>query len=191
MVKHYLFLFSSPIDKGVFLDALLGVGIEESQVSFDSPTRGEIIEESDSFPDLESILMPLHEDLGISLCLLCCHQNTSFEQKLLLEALAYFPNQALFPSDVILKEISFGNYSSFYPLTLLFKDVPREWMMTAGTYLRCGLDASLSARHLFIHRNTFNYRLEKFIEKTGLDIRDYHNALLLELYFQLSNVPRE
>ncbi|MGN1075804.1 MAG: helix-turn-helix domain-containing protein, partial [Candidatus Enteromonas sp.] len=44
----------------------------------------------------------------------------------------------------------------------------------------------LSAQTLFVHRNTFLYRLNKFIELTNLDIRDYHNALLLELYFQIS-----
>ena len=57
--------------------------------------------------------------------------------------------------------------------------------LTAGTYLRCGLDASLAANKLIVHRNTFNYRLNAFIARTGLDIRDYHNALLLELYFDL------
>ncbi|HBB05327.1 MAG TPA: hypothetical protein DCZ41_01870, partial [Firmicutes bacterium] len=44
--------------------------------------------------------------------------------------------------------------------------------------------ACLTAETLYIHRNTFNYRLNAFIEKTGLDIREYHNALLLEFYFQ-------
>jgi DNA-binding PucR family transcriptional regulator len=48
------------------------------------------------------------------------------------------------------------------------------------------LDATLSAKRLFVHRNTFLYRLNRFIELTNLDIRDYHNALFLELYFQLS-----
>jgi hypothetical protein len=34
--------------------------------------------------------------------------------------------------------------------------------------LRCGLNASLAAETLIIHRNTFNYRLAQFIDKTGL-----------------------
>ena len=44
----------------------------------------------------------------------------------------------------------------------------------------------LASEALFVHRNTFNYRLNAFIRESGLDIRDYHNALLLEIYFQLS-----
>ena len=37
----------------------------------------------------------------------------------------------------------------------------------------------LIAQKLYLHRNTVNYRLQKFIEQSGLDIRDYHNAQLL------------
>jgi DNA-binding PucR family transcriptional regulator len=85
-----------------------------------------------------------------------------------------------------MKEMSFGDYSSYGALIKLFKGINYDLMLTASTYLRCGLDACLAAKKLFIHRNTFNYRLNAFIAATGLDIRDYHNALFLELYFQLS-----
>ena len=58
----------------------------------------------------------------------------------------------------------------------------RELMETSSAYLKSDLNASLASSSLYIHRNTFNYRLQKFIDVTGLDIRNYHNALLLEIY---------
>jgi DNA-binding PucR family transcriptional regulator len=33
------------------------------------------------------------------------------------------------------------------------------------------LNASLTAKRLFIHRNSLQYRIDKFIERTGIDIR--------------------
>jgi DNA-binding PucR family transcriptional regulator len=92
-------------------------------------------------------------------------------------------------SDILMKEFSFGDFSSLPLLSQEFKAVPHELLLTAGAFLRCGLNASLAAETLIIHRNTFNYRLAQFIDITQLDIRDYHNALLLEIYFQLG-APR-
>jgi DNA-binding PucR family transcriptional regulator len=65
-----------------------------------------------------------------------------------------------------MKEFSFGDYSSIPLLNAEFKEVPHELLLTAGTFLRCGLNASLAAETLIIHRNTFNYRLAQFIDLT-------------------------
>lgn len=186
MEKYYLFKANKPINKMYFESALSGIGIESDMISFDEPESGVFYADSKAIAELEPMLDVLHDDLGLSMSILCVHQNTAFEQKLLKEAAAYFPNRVLYATDVIMKEMSLGDYSSYKPLMSLFSSVPFELLNTAGTYLRCGLDACLSAKMLFIHRNTFNYRLAQFISLTGLDIRDYHNALLLELYFQLA-----
>ncbi len=186
MEKHYLFKTNKTIDQRYFLSALEGIGIEKDQVLFEAYDRGEFFADSNAIAEIEPMIQLLHDDLSIQMSVLSCHQNTPFEQKLLREASLYFPNRVLYATDVIMKEMSLGDYSSYKPLMSLFAHVPHELMNTAGTYLRCGCDACLSAKMLFIHRNTFNYRLAQFIHLTGLDIRDYHNALLLELYFQLS-----
>jgi len=45
------------------------------------------------------------------------------------------------------------------------------------TYLECNLNASLAAKKLFMHRNTLQYRVDKFIEKTSIDIKQFPNAV--------------
>ena len=190
MNKHFLFLSTSPLGKKDCEDALKGAGIPTEGRVYQSPVEGDLVLPSAYYAAISSILLPLREDLRGSLVFLCSHAGDTLSKKLLKDAMAYFPNQAVFPTDVIMKQMSFLDYSSFPLLSSLFKDIDRELLLTAGTYLRCGLDASLAAKELFIHRNTFSYRLNAFIEKTDLDIRDYHNALLLELYFQLSSMPR-
>jgi DNA-binding PucR family transcriptional regulator len=54
-------------------------------------------------------------------------------------------------------------------------------MLTAKAFIDAGLNATRAAVKLYVHRNTFNYRLDKFIEQTGLDIRDYHHAFYFKL----------
>jgi DNA-binding PucR family transcriptional regulator len=65
-----------------------------------------------------------------------------------------------------------------------FEGVPRELLLTATAFIESGLNATRASKKLYIHRNTFNYRLQKFIEWTSLDIRDYHHAF----YFRLSQI---
>ena len=186
MNKHYLFLSNIPVSKKPFEAALKGLGIDLETLTYFSPYEGELILPKESFSSISSVMLPLREDLGGSISFLATHDRGELSKKLLKDALAYFPNQAVFPTDVLMKEMSFADYTSIPLLTSCFSRLDHELLLTAGTYLRCGLDASLSAKELFIHRNTFNYRLNSFIEETSLDIRDYHNALLLEIYFQVS-----
>lgn len=186
MNKHYLFLSNIPVSKKPFEAALKGLGVDLETLTYYSPYEGELILPKESFSSISSVMLPLREDLGGSISFLATHDRGELSKKLLKDALAYFPNQAVFPTDVLMKEMSFADYTSIPLLTSCFSHLDHELLLTAGTYLRCGLDASLSAKELFIHRNTFNYRLNSFIEETNLDIRDYHNALLLEIYFQVS-----
>lgn len=51
-----------------------------------------------------------------------------------------------------------------------------ETLHTIQVFLQCNLNASLTAKTLFIHRNSLQYRLDKFIDATGIDIRSFANA---------------
>lgn len=186
MNTYYLFLSSTPFDHRSFADALDGLGLLY-EVTYLDKNRGYLHADEKFATALSGLMMMLHDDLGVTLSVLAAHKDGPLEEKLLKEALAYFPNRCLYLSDVLMKEFSFGDFSSMPLLSAEFKEVPHELLLTAGTFLRAGLNASLAAQTLIIHRNTFNYRLAQFIEKTQLDIRDYHNALLLEIYFQLGN----
>lgn len=187
MTSLFLFLASGPIEKRAFEDALKGSGYP-FEITYKDDKSGIITSDSKLYSYLDAVLMTIHDDLGVTLSVLSVHRDGPLERKCLQESIGYFPNAARYLSDLIMKELSFGNYSSLPLLSAEFKNVKHEVLLTAGTYLRCGLDASLAASQLFIHRNTFNYRLAQFIDETSLDIRDYHNALLLEIFFQLGSL---
>ncbi len=183
MNKYFLFLSNSPIDKGYFEESLRAAG-GKFEIVYENPRKGYFVADSTFYGPLEPLLMTMHDDLGIVITVLVSHERKALEEKALREAVSYFPNQALFVTDLLLKEFSFGDFSSLPLLRNEFRGVHHDLMLTAGAYLRSGMNAIEASKALFIHRNTFNYRLHQFIDATGLDIRDYHNALLLELYFQ-------
>ncbi|AVM23171.1 helix-turn-helix domain-containing protein [Bacillus pumilus] len=62
--------------------------------------------------------------------------------------------------------------SDAFKEAVLDRDVYRTLM----TFMQCNLNASKAAKALFVHRNSLQYRIDKFIERTGLDIRHFPDA---------------
>ncbi|MDM5297367.1 helix-turn-helix domain-containing protein [Bacillus pumilus] len=60
----------------------------------------------------------------------------------------------------------------------------REVTHTLLTYMQCNLNGSQAAKALYVHRNSLQYRIDKFIERTGLDIRHFPEASAA--YFMMS-----
>lgn len=60
-----------------------------------------------------------------------------------------------------------------------------ETLHTIQTFLNSNLNSSLTAKNLYIHRNSLQYRLDKFVENTGIDIRSFNNASFISLVILL------
>ncbi len=184
MKKTYWIKSDAPFSRSSFrakLDALaipyeLEVREEKEMMLF--------ADEDISLP-LEGILITIKENEGARVSALYINKESELARKCLSEALSYYPSSVRYISDIILKELSFGNYSSFPLLSAEFKDIDETILLTVGQYLRASCSINSASDSLYIHRNTFAYRLKKFEELTNLDIHSYHDALLLELYFQL------
>ncbi|WP_209124330.1 CdaR family transcriptional regulator [Alkalihalobacillus sp. BA299] len=65
----------------------------------------------------------------------------------------------------------------------LIKEVKldKELIKTIQVYFKNNLNTSLAAKELFMHRNTLQYRIDKFIEKTGIDIKHFDQAVSVYL----------
>jgi DNA-binding protein Fis len=74
------------------------------------------------------------------------------------------------------------NYKNSYDFPNIFSNLDKELLDTARAFIECGLNACAASRMLYIHRNTFNYRLKKFIDLTGIDIRLVNNAFFVYLF---------
>ena len=57
------------------------------------------------------------------------------------------------------------------------ESLDRETLATIQCFFENNLNVSEASRQLFVHRNTLVYRLEKIRKITGLDLRDFDNAI--------------
>lgn len=60
-------------------------------------------------------------------------------------------------------------------LAAAFED--EELMRTFDAYLANRMNASETAKTLYMHRNTLMYRLKKLCAATGMDVRDFDSAI--------------
>lgn len=56
-----------------------------------------------------------------------------------------------------------------------------ETLFTIQNFFENNLNVSETSRKLFVHRNTLVYRLEKIKKLTGLDLREFDNAIVLKV----------
>ena len=57
----------------------------------------------------------------------------------------------------------------------------QETLFTINKFFENNLNVSETARKLFVHRNTLVYRLEKIKKLTGLDLREFDDAIVFKV----------
>ena len=63
----------------------------------------------------------------------------------------------------------------------LFEQMDEELLVTIQKFFENSLNISETARQLYIHRNTLVYRIEKLQKETGLDVRNFDDALTFKI----------
>jgi sugar diacid utilization regulator len=65
-----------------------------------------------------------------------------------------------------------------------------EMLQTLEAFFNENCNVSDTAKRLYIHRNTLLYRLDKFKQETGMDVRDFEHAVLVRLALLLYKVTK-
>ncbi|MHA6482091.1 PucR family transcriptional regulator [Paenibacillus sp. strain BS8-2] len=68
--------------------------------------------------------------------------------------------------------------------------VETEMLATLETFFNLDCNVSETAKKLYIHRNTLLYRLDKLKQETGLDVRQFRDAVLVKIILLLYKVTK-
>lgn len=63
----------------------------------------------------------------------------------------------------------------------------QETLFTIQKFFENNLNVSETSRKLFVHRNTLVYRLEKIKKLTGLDLREFDDAIVFKVALMVKN----
>ncbi len=70
------------------------------------------------------------------------------------------------------------------------ESLDEEILFTIQKFFENNLNVSETSRKLFVHRNTLVYRLEKIKKLTGLDLREFDNAIVLKVALMVKQYLR-
>ncbi|SFA45384.1 PucR C-terminal helix-turn-helix domain-containing protein [Parageobacillus thermantarcticus] len=187
----------SVANKDDFYDAINGLFPEQIIIVWEHDHRGVIIEKKQTptpepLPFAE-IVDTLSTDFYITLHLFIgqihrysehlyesfCHERNCFQL-----AQTYMPKQTVYQMEDIIPLLLIHHHSE---LETVKKSLPSletlddEWLHIIKTFFQCDLNVSLAAKKLYMHRNSLQYRIDKFIEKTGIDIKHFKGAVAVYL----------
>ncbi len=129
-------------------------------------------------------------------------RELSIEELYLDFTLFLIPKNEIVPLSMLFEVIPLMNYGE-YDLSDFMRFVSLEKRFNEMNYLKDelisivghetidsligfiehDLNASQTSKALYMHRNTLNYRIDHFKDKTGIDIRHFRGALALYLLF--------
>lgn len=67
-----------------------------------------------------------------------------------------------------------------------FRNLDKETRSIIDGFFASGLNIAEASRSLYLHRNTLAYRLDKFHKQTGLDLRNFEDAVTIKIGLLIS-----
>ncbi|WP_026672525.1 PucR family transcriptional regulator [Alkalihalobacterium bogoriense] len=185
-------------DQEAFQAALTTIHSANQIIIWEDPSQGVIIEkleEHEDEIDYSELCAALISDFYLNLSFFIgeiqtdanlIQDNFLWERKCFQTVRKYLPKQSVFTSFeatpfLLLQHVPENQLQQFS--THVLKDVKedKELLTSIQTYFACNLNTTLAAKQLFMHRNSLQYRVDKFIEKTNYDIKQFQEATIVYL----------
>jgi DNA-binding PucR family transcriptional regulator len=200
------------LDQEEIESAIKGFFSDEVQIIWEDIHSGIVIEESRQLSltesELSSIADTLESDFYVKVSFyigklypFSNQLRTHFQQE---KAYFEFAKKNLTTTNIMTFEKIFPAFVAFnlpehikdkvnIELSNVFTEDP-ELYITIKVFLENNLNASLTAKKLYIHRNTLQYRIDKFIDKTGVQLKDFYSAFtvfLACLLYEIDNMHKK
>jgi DNA-binding PucR family transcriptional regulator len=179
--------------------ALKGFFTDEVVIIWENINRGIVVEEkkqtSLAEEDFQIMLETMENDFYVKISFFIGKQHSLSEQLPSLfrqekEFFSFAITRLGFPNIYTYERVFPAYLAAHLPLELkqkiihvifdLFNHDP-EMFSTIKVFLENNSNASLAAKKLYIHRNTLQYRIDKFVEKTEIDLKDFYGAFTVFL----------
>lgn len=183
MKKGFYFSFSNSLTRDDFLHVLSDTTTLSLDVTWLSKTDVYIEAEVMFEEELESTLIYLNQTFNGRVSCLITHGNHALGlyASHTCQTLGFY--KVIHLADLVLHRITHHDALFLKEVRKEFERIPWDLRTTARAFLRYNLNMSRAAKALFLHRNTFQYRMRKFYNFTQMDLRDVATAF----YFKLAD----
>lgn len=127
------------------------------------------------------VMVELYQDFTAFVCPV----HFTFRMNEILDVLPEL-NKGIYTIESLIYELVLGNQISLvkHLKNYYYHQFNSETIETIIGFIEQSMNATKTAKVLFMHRNTLNYRLDNFIKKTEIDVRTFKGALAMYLLFK-------
>lgn len=185
------------VDRDIIESAFKGFTHSNSLLLWNGPVEGLLVEKNNQFleeEDFVSLAQALQSDFYFSIHFYIgkvLSPNDRIpniyrqERKLFSKGNALMPSHYVLSLETILPNLLISRLheeeiSLFKEWFSIFQN-DSELLLTIKTFIENNGHSTNTAKQLFIHRNTLQYRLEKFTEKTGFQLKNFNNYFITYL----------
>jgi hypothetical protein len=105
--------------------------------------------------------------------------------KKIKEFIPYLPYGVYFFEDVITYVVLKGNEGLKEDIkTYIASKINGEVIHTVREFIENSMNSSLSAKKLYMHRNTLNYRIDNFIDSTHINVKEFRGANAIYMLYK-------
>ncbi|HET7580985.1 MAG TPA: helix-turn-helix domain-containing protein [Bacillales bacterium] len=187
------------IDSDSFAEAVDGLFPSETVILWETEQEGVLVEmdepEPDHMADYENLIDAVASDFYTDLLLYAGGKQTGFEsvglryreeksyfrlcrEHLHAKGVFYHNEQVPF---LLLNACPEAKRNELLDVLLQNVEDDNELLYSIYQYLESGMNVTTAAKKLFVHRNSLQYRVDKFVEKTGLDVKSFPQAVTVYL----------
>lgn len=194
----YFSIQKNQIDPSSFKEAIETIFQQQVPILWSNEYQGVIVEEMSSTNaetlSYEQIIDTLMSDLYVKItffvgAVLTTYEDIKNHYNSLLKgakiASVYSQKAVITYIDIIpylfIEKMDLSERKQISQIILKETSDDPELLKTMETFMSCNLNISETAKELYMHRNSLQYRLDKFYEKTGIDVRQFHHATTLYL----------
>ncbi|OQP06908.1 PucR family transcriptional regulator [Geobacillus sp. 46C-IIa] len=111
------------------------------------------------------------------------YESFLLEKECFAAARRFWPKQTVYGwEDVIpLPLLGAGIDEKTAQLLSFLDEFDEDEIRAMETFLQCNLNVSMAAKKLYMHRNSLQYRIDKWTEQTGIDIKRFKGAAAIYL----------
>jgi len=185
MIDRKVYVFLKQKDKSeiiAFLNIYEEYNIKEIKDNYLEITIKDNFDLETMIKARDFIMVELYQDITVFV------SPINFDHKIKEEVLDFLPrlNNGIYLIENLIYELIRVNE---FLLTQRLKDYyynrfSPETVETILGFIEQDMNASKTAKALYMHRNTLNYRLDNFIEKTEINVRTFKGALAIYLLFK-------
>jgi sugar diacid utilization regulator len=163
--------------------------VEESLVTFCSAIQEMLVSEMGIEVDLSAAL-PIHAETELIQTLSYLKENISIGKKFYPQSYVHVGWELKIEQVVNHLPESYTDHFVQSVRAQLEQDEDAEMQTTIEVFFAANCNVSETAKQLFIHRNTLLYRLDRFKQVTGYDVRDFNDAVFIKLFMLLDKVTK-